>query len=195
MNIMTAEETQEFKKLSEKLLKSHDTIVNAYVEVTSQKQPEFSPGAYLIDLLHRCQNGHATCLYTATEIENYIEKEISSYRKDIDYIIDLLDGQAPLPNWREGNWSEVIRKFGEHLEAHQDKDNEYHNLLDSSDNLSRENKELKKIIHQAYLYVLDHWYESCGGTKHHLSCAEEVQLGRDLATHGIQSELPTERIT
>ncbi len=59
-----------------KLREENEKLTTAYVEATSQKRPKFSPGAHLINELHRCQNGECSCMWLATEIENYIEEEI-----------------------------------------------------------------------------------------------------------------------
>ena len=65
----------------------------------------------------------------------------------------------------------------------------HYSLLEAAEKnneLEKENKELKRIIRQAYLYVLDQNAEMCGGTKTRLTYQQEVQLGRDLATYGLK---------
>ena len=60
----------------EELRKENAHLITEFLKSVSQKQPKFSPGARLIDELHRCQNGECSCMWLAKEIENYIEEEV-----------------------------------------------------------------------------------------------------------------------
>src|SRR4051812_36800986 len=61
-----------------KMLMERDRLMLALAQANEQPTPKFSPDESLLNLLHRCQNGLATCRYAANEIENYIEAEIAS---------------------------------------------------------------------------------------------------------------------
>lgn len=63
-------------------LLERDRLAAALVRSNEQPRPKFAPGEELLALLHRCQNGLATCRFAANEIENYIETEIALARKE-----------------------------------------------------------------------------------------------------------------